>query len=42
MYDFSPDSVLLVLASEHYDGSEYLRNYEEFTAQVRSQLQEEV
>ncbi len=30
MYDFSPDSVLLVLASTHYDGSEYIRNYEEF------------
>lgn len=42
MYDFSPDSVLLVLASEHYDGSEYLRNYEEFTAEVQRQLQEEV
>ena len=24
MYDFSPDSVLLVLASTHYDGSEYI------------------
>ena len=30
MYDFSPDSVLLVLASEHYDGGEYLRDYAEF------------
>lgn len=30
MYDFSPDSVLLVLASEHYDGNEYIRDYEEF------------
>lgn len=30
MYDFSEDSVLLVLASEHYDESEYIRNYEEF------------
>lgn len=30
MYDFSPDSVLLVLASEHYDAEEYIRNYEEF------------
>ena len=28
MYDFSPDSVLLVLASTHYDGKEYVRNYE--------------
>lgn len=30
MYDFSPDSVLLVLASTHYDGGEYIRSYEEF------------
>lgn len=30
MYDFSADSVLLCLASEHYDGSEYIRNYDEF------------
>ena len=30
MYDFSKDSVLLVLASTHYDGSEYIRDYEEY------------
>lgn len=30
MYDFSPDSVLLVLASTHYDGSEYIRDYDEY------------
>lgn len=30
MYDFSPDSVLLVLASEHYDKEEYIREYEDF------------
>ncbi len=35
MYDFSKDSVLLVLASEHYDGSEYMRDYEEFIQEVR-------
>lgn len=35
MYDFSEDSVLLVLASEHYDGSEYIRDYEEFLKEVR-------
>ena len=34
MYDFSPDSVLLVLASEHYDGGEYLRDYAQFKAAV--------
>jgi len=30
MYDFSSDSVLLVLASTHYDGSEYIRDYNEY------------
>ncbi len=30
MYDFSSDSVLLVLASTHYDGREYIRNYDEY------------
>ena len=30
MYDFSPDSVLLVLSSEHYDPNEYIRDFEEF------------
>ncbi len=30
MYDFSEDSVLLVLASRHYDGAEYIRNYEDY------------
>ena len=30
MYDFSPDSVLLVLSSEHYDPNEYIRDFDEF------------
>jgi len=30
MYDFSEDSVLLCLASTHYDNSEYIRDYDEF------------
>ncbi|MBO4617089.1 MAG: WxcM-like domain-containing protein [Lachnospiraceae bacterium] len=30
MYDFSADSVLLCLASEHYDASEYIRDYDEY------------
>lgn len=30
MYDFSPDAVLLVLASEYYDEADYIRNYEDF------------
>lgn len=34
MYDFSADSVLLVLASTHYDGNEYIRDYEEYLKEV--------
>ena len=34
MYDFSSDSVLLVLASTHYDGSEYIRDYDEYLKEV--------
>lgn len=30
MHDFSPDCVLLVLASEHYDETDYIRNYDDF------------
>lgn len=30
MYDFSEDSVLLVLASTHYNGEEYIRDYDEY------------
>ena len=30
MYDFSNDSVLLVLASNHYNGAEYIRDYDEY------------
>ena len=30
MYDFSPDSVLLCLASTHYDSREYIREYGEY------------
>ncbi|MBR1691830.1 MAG: FdtA/QdtA family cupin domain-containing protein [Lachnospiraceae bacterium] len=37
MYDFSPDSVLLVLASEHYDGEEYIRDYEEYLKEIRNE-----
>lgn len=35
MYDFSEDSVLLVLASEHYDANEYIRDYKEYEKIVR-------
>ena len=34
MHDFSDDCVLLVLASEHYDESDYIRDYQEFLKEV--------
>ena len=37
MYDFSADSVLLVLASRHYDGNEYIRDYEEYLKEIGEQ-----
>ena len=35
MYDFSPDSVLLVLSNEHYDPEEYIRDYDNYLKMVR-------
>ena len=37
MYDFSPDCVLLVLASEHYDENDYIRNYQDFIEEVEKE-----
>jgi hypothetical protein len=37
MFDFSPDAVLMVLASQPYDEADYIRNYEEFLAFVRGE-----
>lgn len=42
MYDFSRDSVLLVLASTHYDSREYIRNYEEYLEERQQQQQRPV
>jgi dTDP-4-dehydrorhamnose 3,5-epimerase-like enzyme len=36
MYDFSPDAVLMVLASELYDEADYIRDYNEFINFVRN------
>ena len=36
MYDFSSDSVLLCLSSEHYDPDEYIRDYDEFVKLVNA------
>lgn len=34
MYDFSADCVIMVLASEHYRESDYIRNYDDFIRYV--------
>lgn len=40
MFDFSPDAVLLVLASELYDESDYIRDYDEFLKFVHKSEEE--
>lgn len=35
MYDFSPDSILLVLASRHYDPNEYIRDYGKYLEEIK-------
>lgn len=37
MYDFSPDAVLMVLASEHYDESDYIRDYNKFLEWIKEE-----
>lgn len=34
MYDFSPDAVLMVLASDYYKEDDYIRNYDDFLNMV--------
>lgn len=34
MYDFSPDAVLMVLASDYYTESDYIRDYDEFLKSI--------
>ena len=34
MYDFSEDSVLMVLSNEHYDPDEYIRDYADFEKEI--------
>jgi hypothetical protein len=35
-YNYSPDALLLVFASEYYDKNDYIRDYSEFTALVKA------
>jgi len=36
MHSFSPDCVLLVLANDHYNEDDYIRNYNDFLTMVNS------
>ena len=36
MYDFSSDCVLMVLADDYYDESDYIRDYDKFLKEVES------
>jgi hypothetical protein len=36
MRDFSPDCVVMVLASEAYDEGDYIRNRDDFLSHVRA------
>jgi len=38
MYNFSEDAVLMVLASEVYDESDYIRDYQKFVQDVRKNI----
>ena len=37
MYDFTPGAVLLVLASQLYDESDYIRDYDKFLESIESE-----
>lgn len=37
MFDFSEDAILLVLASELYDESDYIRDYSEFLSVIKQE-----
>jgi dTDP-4-dehydrorhamnose 3,5-epimerase-like enzyme len=37
MHDFTPDCVLMVLASEYFDEEDYIRDYHAFVKEVREQ-----
>lgn len=40
MFDFSPDAVLLVLASEFYDEGDYIRDYDQFLQYLKEEKHE--
>lgn len=38
MYDFSEDSVLMVLTNEYYDPREYIRSFDDFVEELKIEL----
>lgn len=40
MYDFSPDAVLMVLASDYYNEDDYIRDYDDFLQFVKNKKKE--
>ena len=41
MYDFTEDSVLMVLTDEYYDADEYIRDFDSFAAEMKALAEEE-
>lgn len=39
MYDFTEDTVLMVLASEFYNEEDYIRNYDEFLKYIKTDME---
>ncbi|MVX65095.1 WxcM-like domain-containing protein [Clostridium chromiireducens] len=39
MYDFTEDTILLVLASDYYDESEYIRNFDIYIEEAKNRYQ---
>jgi dTDP-4-dehydrorhamnose 3,5-epimerase-like enzyme len=37
MYDFSKGSILIVLASEHYDPTEYIRDWDDYVERIKNE-----
>lgn len=41
MYDFTEDSVLMVLTDEYYDADEYIRDFDSFAAEMKALAEKE-
>lgn len=37
MYDFTDDSVLMVLTNEYYESEEYIRNFDDFVEEIKAE-----